>query len=65
MPDHSSSEEFYPNIQPELSLGQLQAISSPIPGFLGAEPEPYLAPPSCLGIVESWKIPSETPFFPD
>jgi len=41
MPDHSFSEEIFPNIQSKPPLMQLEAIASrPIAGYFGEETSP-------------------------
>jgi len=45
-PDHSFSEEIFPNLQSEPPLTQLEAIAScPVTGYLGEETNPPSLPP--------------------
>jgi len=54
MPDHSFSEEFFPNIPPKPPLTQLEAIaSSPIASYLGEETNTCLTTTSFQVVVES------------
>lgn len=47
-PDHPSSGEFSPSIQPKPALAQLEhGFSYPVSCFLGEEPDPPLIIPSC------------------
>jgi len=53
MPDHSFSEEIFPNIQSEPPLMQLEAISShPIAGYLGEGTNTHLTTTSFQVVVE-------------
>ena len=48
-PDHSLGENFFPNIQPESPLAQLEAIpSNPIASYAGEEADLHLVPPLVL-----------------
>jgi len=61
-PDHSLSEEIFPNIQSEPPLTQLEAIASrPITGYLGEETNPHLTPTPFQGAVESEKVSPQPP----
>ena len=61
-PDHSFSEEVFPNLQSEPPLMQLEAIASrPIAGYWGEETNPCLTTPSCQGVVESEKVSPQPP----
>jgi len=52
-PDHSCRKEIFPNIQPEPSLMQLEAIASrPVAGYWGGDTNPRLTTPSCQEAVE-------------
>ena len=43
-----------PNVQPESSLAQLEAITScPVTSYMGEEANPHLATTSFQGVVES------------
>ena len=43
MLDHSFQEEFFPNVQPELPLAQIEANTScPNTDYLGEEVDPHL-----------------------
>jgi len=58
----SLKEEFFPNIQPEPPLAQLEAIPScPVASYMGEEANPHLTTTSFQGIVESSKFSSEPP----
>lgn len=60
MPNHTGCEEILPCVQPEPSARQLNTMSScPVPAFLGAQPNPHQAAPSCQGAVESGAGPAE------
>jgi len=62
MPDHSFSEEIFPNIQSKPPLTQLESISShPIADYLGEETNSHLATPSCQAVVESDKVSPQPP----
>jgi len=61
-PDHSFSEDIFPNIQSEPPLTQLEAIASfPITGYLGEETTTHLTTPSSQVAVESEKVPPQPP----
>ena len=61
-PDHSLREVVFPNIQPESSLTQLEAIpSSPIASYVGEEAGPHLTSTSLQVVVESDKVFPEPP----
>ena len=54
VPDHSFREVVFPNIQPELPLAQLVAISSsPITSYKGEEADTHLAATFFQVVVES------------
>ena len=56
-PDHSLGENFFPNIQPESPLAQLEAIpSSPVACFMGEEADPHLAKTPFQVVVESNEV---------
>jgi len=63
MPDHSFSEEIFPNIQSEPPLTQLEAIASrPVTGYLGEEINSLLTTisDSCRRVVRPWpRLPRE------
>jgi len=57
-----SVKTFFPNIQSQPLLTQLDAIASrPIAGYLGAETNPPLTPPSCQVAVESDEVSCQPP----
>jgi len=59
-PDHSFSEEIFPNIQLKPPLKQLEAIASrPITGYLGEETNTCLNTTSFQVVVESDKVPPQ------
>ena len=54
MPDHSFREVLFPNVQPEPSLVQLEAIpSSPITRYRREEADPQLITTSLQVVIES------------
>ena len=62
MPDHIFGKEVFPNIQPEPSLAQPEAIPSlPITSYVGEEADPNLAATSFQGVIESGKVFPEPP----
>ena len=62
VPNHSSGEEIFPDIQPESLLAQLKAIpSNPITVSVGEEADPNLTTTSFQVVVESDKVSSESP----
>ena len=62
MPDHSFSEEIFPNIQTKPPPMQLEAIAShPITSYLGEETNTCLTTTSSYVVVESKKIPPQPP----
>jgi len=59
MPDHSFSEEIFPNISSKSPLMQVEAIAScPITSYLGEETNTCLTTTSFQVVVESNKVPS-------
>ena len=57
MPDHPFREVVFPNVQPEPSLVQLEAIpSSPITSYMREEVEPQLTTTSLQVVIESNKV---------
>jgi len=63
MPDHSFSEEIFPNIQSKPPLEQDEAISPcPVACYLGEETDTHLSTVSFQVIVESSKVSPEAPF---
>jgi len=57
VPDHPFREVVFPNVQPEPSLAQLEAIpSSPITGYTREEAEPQLTTISLQVVIESNKV---------
>ena len=61
VPDHPFREVVFPNLQPEPSLAQLEAIpSSPITGHTREEADPQLTTTSLQVTTESNKVSSET-----
>jgi len=62
MPDHSFSEETFPNTQSKSPLMQLEAISShPIASYLGEEIIIYLTTTSFQVVVETNEVPPQPP----
>ena len=61
MPDHSSREVVFPNIQPEYSLAQLEAIpSSPTTSQVEEDTNLHLTTASLQAAVESDEVSPET-----
>ncbi|KAF4793078.1 hypothetical protein TURU_114682 [Turdus rufiventris] len=59
-------EEIPPDVQPEPSLAQLEAIfSHPITCYLGEEANPHLATSFFQAVAEIAKFPSDPPFLLD
>ena len=66
VPDHSFREVVFPNIYPEPSLVQLEAIpSSPITSYAREEANPQLTTTSLQVVIESNKVFPEPPSSPD
>jgi len=62
MPEHSFSQEIFPNIQSKPALMQLEAIASrPIASYLGEETNTCLTMTSFQVVVESNKVPPQPP----
>ena len=62
MPDHSFSEEIFPNIHAEPPLMQLEAIASrPITSYLGEETNTHLTTTSFQVVGESNKVSPQPP----
>lgn len=60
MCNHTFSEEILPDLQPELPVVQLKAISSsPVTGCLGAKADPYMATNSFQKVVKRDKVSPE------
>ena len=56
------SEKFFPNIQPESPLAQLEAIPpSPIASYMGEEADPHLTTASLQVVVENNKVSPKPP----
>ena len=56
MPDHPFREVVFPNVQPEPSLAQFEAIpSSPITSYVREEADPQLTRISLQEVIESDK----------
>jgi len=62
--DHPFTEVVFPNIQPEPSLVQLEAIpSSPITSHMREEADPQLTTTSLQVVIESNKVSPEPRLF--
>ena len=62
VPEHSFREVLFPNIQPEPSLAQLEAIpSSPITSYTREEADPQLTTTFLQVVIESNKVSPDPP----
>ena len=62
VPDHPFREVVFPNVQPEPSLAQLEAIpSSPITSHMREEADHLLTTTSLQVVIESNKVSPEPP----
>jgi len=62
VPDHPFREVVFPNVQPESSLAQLEAIpSSPTTSHPREEADPQLTTTSLQIVIESNKVSPEPP----
>ena len=62
VPDHPFRKVVFPNVQPEPSLAQLEAIpSSPITSHMREEADPQLTTTSFQVVIESNKVSPEPP----